>query len=344
MRALNVATVTISVTFCAVIASIQPALALDQQKILAAMQTVVMVRGYNDSGGLAYGSGVVVGENKVLTNCHIFRSTKQPWVARGEDSYHITSVQADRWHDLCLLTMLNLPFKPANIGTGSTLTRGQEVLSIGHSNGVPAPLTSGGIIKSTYLFEGEKVIRSSAQFRMGASGSGIFDTDGNLLGINTFKTPGKPAYFYSLPIEWLTSLEKLPVETTFPIVGKAFWEEDDDKKPFFMQMALPEINHDWPKLAQVAQKWIAADPKNSDAWYEFGTANENLNKIDEAKIAYQKSVMFDATNTDSLFRLGVIAKNAGDKAGVHEASLAIASVNKELAQEYSQMLGCEAQC
>lgn len=322
----------------------QVASAADQSKILTAMQSVVMVRGYNATGGLSYGSGVVVSENKVMTNCHIFRTTKQPWVSRGEDTYPIVSVQADRWHDLCLLTTFNLPFKSIPLGKGNDLKRGQEVLAIGHSNGVPAPLTSAGVIKSTYEFEGGRIIRSSAQFRMGASGSGIFDLEGNLLGVNTFKTPGKPAYFYSLPIEWLTNLEKLPVETEFPIVGKAFWEADNDKKPFFMQIAIPEINKDWPKLAEVAQKWIDLEAKNSDAWYELGVANENLNKIEDAEKAYQQSVKLDATNTDSLFRLGIIAQGKGDKVGMHQINLAIAMIDKDLAHEYSEMLGCDKEC
>ncbi len=328
----------------ALLGTAQVASATDQSKMLTAMQSVVMVRGYNASGGLSYGSGVVVSENKVMTNCHIFRSTKQPWVSRGEDTYTIASVQADRWHDLCLLTMSGLPFKPIPLGKGNDLKRGQEVLAIGHSNGVPSPLTSAGVIKATYEFEGGRIIRSSAQFRMGASGSGIFDLEGNLLGINTFKTPGKPAYFYSLPIEWLANLEKLPVETEFPIVGKAFWEADDDKKPFFMQIAIPEINKDWPKLAEVAQKWIDAEAKNSDAWYELGIANENLNKINEAEKAYQQSVALDATNTDALFRLGIIAQGKGDKTSMHQINLAIAMVDKDLAQEYGQMLGCDKEC
>lgn len=332
------------ILFAALLSIAQNTLALDQQKILSALQTVVMVRGYNDTGGLTYGSGVVVSENKVMTNCHIFRSTKQPWIARGEDTYNIVSVQADRWHDLCLLTTTALPFKAASLGKSNGLKRGQEVLSIGHSNGVPAPLTSAGVIKSTYQFEGENIIRSSAQFRMGASGSGIFDTEGNLLGINTFKTPGKHAYFYSLPIEWLASLEKMRVETAFPIIGKAFWEEDDNNKPFFMQIALPEINQDWLKLAEIAQKWIDIDPKNSDAWFELGSANENLSKIEDAKRAYKKSVALDETNIDSLFRLGVIAQSTGDKTGMHDMNIAIANINKDLALEYSQLLGCDIQC
>jgi len=323
---------------------LQPALALDQAKILQSLQSVVMIRGYNANGGVSYGSGVVVAENKVITNCHIFRSTKQPWVSRGEDTYAIDSVQADRWHDLCLVSASNLPFKPAPIGKGNDIRRGQEVLAIGHSNGVPIPLTSAGSVKSTYEFEGGKVIRSSAKFLMGASGSGIFDVEGNLLGINTFKTPGRPAYFYSLPIEWLADLEKLPVETKFPITGKAFWEEEDNKKPYFMQVAIPELSQDWPKLAQVAEKWIETDPQNTDAWYELGIAHENLNNIDEAKNAYKKSVLFDASNTDSLFRLGAIAQSAGDKDDMHSINLAIANIDKERAKEFSQMLGCNDEC
>jgi len=302
----------------ALMSFIPSSFALDQDKLLHSLQAVVMVRGYNANGGLAYGSGVVVGENKVMTNCHIFRSTKQPWISRGEDSYPVVSVQADRAHDLCLLTAFNLPFKPAPLGSGLVLKRGQEVLAIGHSNGVPNPLTSAGVIKSIYDFEGGKVIRSSAKFMMGASGSGIFDVDGNLLGINTFKTPGRPAYFYSLPIEWLSDLEKLPVETVFPIVGKAFWEEEDEKKPFFMQIALPELNKDWVKLAYVAEKWIAQSPGNSDAWYELGFANENLNKINEAEKAYLEAVKLDASNIDALQRLDFIAQSKGDKVGLLE--------------------------
>ncbi|HQS43975.1 MAG: serine protease [Methylotenera sp. 17-45-7] len=332
------------ILLAALLSYIQPALALDQEKVLHALQAVVMIRGYTDTGGVSYGSGVVVAQNKVITNCHIFRKTKQPWISRGEDSYDIVSVQADRYHDLCLVTAHSIPFKAANIGKSENIKRGQEVLAIGHSNGVPSPLTSAGVIKTTYDYDGGRVIRSSAKFLMGASGSGIFDLQGNLLGINTFKTPGRPAYFYSLPIEWLADLEKLPVETKFPIEGKTFWEEEDNNKPFFMQIAIPELNADWPKLAQVAEKWIAIDPKNTDAWYELGVANENLSKNDEAKKAFEQSVALDPTNTDSLIRLGVIAQSAGDKETVRSINLALSNISKDIAEEFNLLIGCSSEC
>lgn len=321
-----------------------PAYASDADKILDAKHAVVMVRGYNQSGGLAYGSGVVIAKDKIISNCHILRTTKAPWVNIGEETYPITSVQADRWHDLCLLTTFNLPTNPVAIGNGKDLKRGQEILSIGHSNGSPAALTSSGTIKTTYAFDGGKVIRSTAPFRMGASGSGLFDLDGQLLGINTFKSPGRIAYFYSLPIEWLPNLEKMPVETTFPIVGKAFWEEEDNKKPFFMQMAIPEINQDWPKLAQVAENWIAEEPNNTEAWFELGTAQENLNKLAEAENAYTQAVKLDKNNIDALLRLGLLAKNKGDFASVKRIENLMAAIDLDLATRYREMLGCDAQC
>jgi len=41
----------------------------------------VMIRGYADDGSLAYGSGVIIGDNEVVTNCHVLRKTKKPWVS-----------------------------------------------------------------------------------------------------------------------------------------------------------------------------------------------------------------------------------------------------------------------
>ena len=159
-------------------------LAMDKSALIQSYFSVVMIRGYNVDGGLAYGSGVVIGKDKVVTNCHVLRSTKQPWIARGEDSYVISTVKADAWHDLCIVTTENLPLSPVKMGKSTTLKRGQDVAGIGHSNGVPAPLTSTGTVKGLYVDNGANVIRTNAKFLMGASGSGLFDMDGNLIGIN----------------------------------------------------------------------------------------------------------------------------------------------------------------
>ena len=320
------------------------AYALDRVMLMDSFFSIVLIHAYNDSGGLATGSGVVVAPNKVLTNCHIFRQTKQPWVARSEDTYTISSVQADRWHDLCLVTA-DLPgFTPAKIGKVNNMKKGSEIVAIGHSGGSHVPLTSLGTVKSLYDMDGGKIIRTTARFALGASGSGLFDAEGRLIGINTFKTVGKEAYYYAVPVEWVSKLEKLPEETVFPIIGKAFWEEDEATKPYFLRVAVPEIQEDWPKLAEVATSWTQAQPKNTEAWYEVGLANEKMGRLAEAEVAYRKSVALDAGNTDSLFRIGIMASEKGDKKEVHAITLALLDIDKSIADKFSEAAGCKDQC
>ena len=329
----------------ALLAAIQPAFAFDKAKLYAAYTSIVLIRGHNTTGGLAYGSGVVVGKDKVLTNCHVFRSTKQPWISRGEDTYSINSVKADVWHDLCLVTTDPLPFTPAPIGKSTDLKRGQEIVAFGHSNGVPAPLTSSGSVKALFDAEQGKVIRSTAKFSMGASGSGLFDMEGNLVGINTFKTAGRAgSIHFALPIEWLDKLEKQTEISTFPISGKALWEEEEDKKPFYMQVAVPESRQDWPKLTQVAEKWTQAEPKSTDAWYELGLGLENSGKTELAEKAYKQALILENANFEAMMRLGALAKTRGDTAEMHRIQLALTDIDKNLAAEYTDMLGCDVAC
>ncbi len=321
------------------------ALAYDREKLMSSFSSIVMIRGYNLDGSMAYGSGVVVAPDQVMTNCHIFRQTKQPWVSRGEDSFAVESVQADRYHDLCLLTTSGLTVKPVALGSSLNLKKGQELIAIGHSSGVPAPLTSAGTLKSAYPYQNNgDVIRTNARFAMGASGSGLFDEEGKLIGINTFKTPGRRAYFYALPVEWLDDLQKLPLETSFPIVGKAFWEEDDNQKPFFMQMALPELYKDWTKLSEVANRWIVAEPNNTEAWYELGHAQENMGQLNEAENAYLHALSLSPVNSDALFRLGIMAQARGDANKVSEIKVTLLKLDKDIAEEFNEALTCSENC
>jgi serine protease Do len=282
--------------------------AYDRQKLLSSFFSTVLVRGFKLDGNLAYGSGVVVAENKVLTNCHVLRETKQAWVSQGEETFGIISTQADRYHDLCLVTTQYLPVKPVTLGSGNALKKGQEVVAISHSNGVPAPLTSLGEIKSLYPMDGANVIRSNVKFTMGASGSGLFDGEGRLIGINTLKTSGRNAYFYALPIEWLAEVQKQPIETSLPIAGQAFWEAEEASLPFFMQIALPQLHANWDKLADVASRWVKAEPQNAEAWYELGLAQENNGQKTEAVKSFRRSIALDTENSDALLHIEALAK------------------------------------
>ena len=72
---------------------------------------------------------------------------------------------------------------------------------------------------------------------MEASGSSLFDKNGLLISINTFKTFGKIAYFYAMPADWIEHLKSLPIEPISPFAKNAFWKEELNR-PFFLQAAM----------------------------------------------------------------------------------------------------------
>lgn len=336
-----------SVAILALISSVGASVvhAYNQQALMEAYFGVVMIRGYNQDGGMAYGSGVVVAENSVVTNCHVLRATKQPWVSRGEDSYSITSVRADAWHDLCLVTTNNMPFKAVPRGNSLALSRGQEITAIGHSNGVPAPITSIGEIQGLYPTPSGNMIRSSAKFLMGASGSGLFDMDGKLVGINTFKTAGNGgSIHFALPVEWLETLEKMPASSVFPVSGKALWEEDEDKKPYYMRAAVPESRQDWPALEKISQQWTQQELNSPDAWFSLGLAEMSLKHFDAAANAFTEAVKLDKQFVEAWFRRGEMAQKLGDQQTVHEIESKLQQIDPTLVPVYQAYLGCGKQC
>ncbi|MGA1657079.1 MAG: trypsin-like peptidase domain-containing protein [Methylophilaceae bacterium] len=281
--------------------------AYDQSALMHAFNSVVMIRGYQENGSLGYGSGVIVGDNQIVTNCHVLRGTKKPWVSQGDQTFSIVSVKSNPWHDLCLIGTHGMSRIPAPLGS-SKLKKNSEVVGIGHSHGAPVPLTIGGLIIATYPIDNGNLILSSAKFRLGASGSGLFNMQGELVGINTFKTTGYGSY-YAVPVEWLKDLMNQKEFDEFPVQGKALWEEDEDKKPYYLRIAIPKAKEEWNSVERLANEWVKKEPNNTEAWYELGFAYLSLNKMDAAKEAFKKSNQCDKKNIDPIFELAKIEKN-----------------------------------
>lgn len=111
-----------------------------------------------------------------------------------------------------------------------------------------------------------------------------------------------------------------------------------------MQVALPRLNDDWPKLLEVSRRWIEAEPQNPEAWYELGTAQEGLGKPEDAQQSYRKATAIDPRHGEALFRLGVIASQRGDRAEMQKVSITLAKIDGELSAEFNKTVGCNANC
>ena len=202
------------------VASAGPAGAKSAAEVFAEVApSVVVVLALDDNGEtVAQGSGVVVGKNEVATNCHVIEDAESVVVRQAADSgggetYRMDSriLTRDGERDLCLLFVGELSEPPAApvaaMGAAKGLAVGEEVYAIGAPEGLELSL-SRGVVSQLRGIHGKRaapLVQTDAAISPGSSGGGLFNADGELVGITTFKWRGESLNF-AIPAEWVGEL------------------------------------------------------------------------------------------------------------------------------------------
>ncbi len=141
----------------------------------------------------------------IVTNEHVVRDNKEV-VIDGEsfDRQLVQVLYLDEIYDLAFLK----PPKNHNIPSislreVSELTIGEVVLSLGHPFGQNYQFKEGRVDAIEFEEEEIQYYEHSASLSPGNSGGPLFDSDGLLLGINTFVITGGKEVGYSLPLSKL---------------------------------------------------------------------------------------------------------------------------------------------
>lgn len=135
---------------------------------------------------LGVGSGVVIGEGLVITNCHVARTGPRIVVKHGSDQYDARIDRIDDEFDLCRLAVFGLRAPAVSIGRSADLKVGQKVFAIGSPQGLDLTL-SDGLVSALRTTNDVNVIQTSAPVSQGSSGGGLFTESGELVGIVTFQ-------------------------------------------------------------------------------------------------------------------------------------------------------------
>ncbi len=154
----------------------------------------------------ATGSGVVVGEGGyVLTNYHVVEDASSLKVTVGDDSYDATLVAYDENLDIAIVQAPDLNLQPVTLGDSDTLQVGDWAICIGNPLGEQfAGTVTVGIVSalnrevsssSTDKYGRKEttvnsMIQTDAAINSGNSGGGMFNTNGELMGIPTLKYTG----------------------------------------------------------------------------------------------------------------------------------------------------------
>lgn len=282
-------------------------------QLLALNLSMVQVSVELPNGSTGTGSGVVVDEYHVATNCHVLANARGVSVAKYGAGHQPVALKADWKHDLCLLKFSKLPFPAVAMRDSASLQYEQEVFVISYPNDTNVPQPSYGSIKALYPYDGSVIVRSDAAFSLGSSGGALFDQESRLIGITTFKSPGRNAYYYSLPVEWIRQLMAAPELLDLTMTEAPFWSLPETDRPFFMQVVLPYQNGDWDALERIAAAWISKEPANADAFYYLGRAEYGLKRLQEAAQHLTRAVTLNPRHLEAQLALGALAIDQGDR-------------------------------
>lgn len=319
---------------------LKPAFALPPDGMVYALKSsVVKIRVTLPNGHYGVGSGVVVAKDQVITNCHVVANAQAINVIKFGESHRATGIKADWQHDLCIVGFNGLDTKIATLGSSNTLQYEQPVFTISFPNNSPRPLATYGFVKALYPMDGSVIIRSTSDFRMGASGGAMFSEDGKLVGIITLKSPGRNAFYYNTPVEWIQDILNQP-EVNIPVKGDApFWDAPETKRPYFMRVVQPYQTENWTELKKIAQEWIQHEPNTSEALNYLAIAEYNLKETDNASSHFRQLHAQNNRHTNALYYLGLIAVDNGNQEYAIKTASILDTLDKDAANQLNTKLG-----
>jgi len=248
-----------------------PAAATDYAAYQKVAPSVIRVVASLSGAGTSFGSGVVLPGGRVVTNCHVIPDIHKVAVLDAGARIDAQGAGGDASADLCLLQAdSELLAPPAQVGRADRLQVGDEVVAIGFGGGAARSISTGRVT-GLYPYRDGLVIRTTAAFRQGASGGGLFDRDGNLVGITTFyRRSGSEIAFYAIPVEWIDRLPA-PAADALP-VANPFWTLAHADQPHFLQVATLEADGKWAEMAEAARLWTLEEPAQQQSWQALSRA------------------------------------------------------------------------
>ena len=169
-----------------------------------AIVDVISTLGYQS--GQAAGTGIVLtSTGEILTNNHVIQGSTSVSVriSTGSATYKATVVGADATDDIAVLQAQGASgLTSAPLGDSSTVTVGQNVIAIGNALNKPGlPTVTDGTVTglgraidvngdSGNVEHLQNLVETSAPLQPGNSGGPLFDTAGQVIGINTAASAG----------------------------------------------------------------------------------------------------------------------------------------------------------
>ncbi|MBL8352293.1 MAG: serine protease [Burkholderiaceae bacterium] len=192
-----------------------PASALTPAELFAQVSPSVWRVQTLDADGLLLGqaSAVVVAPEQLVTNCHVLNRARKVQVRRDGPSPALAArlVMWDVQRDLCQLQASGLTAPPVALGQSAQAAVGQPAYAIGHPRGLDLTMSAGLVSSLRRNAAGQLVLlQTSAAVSGGSSGGGLFNEQGELLGLTTIASVSGDAQNlnFAIPADWIRDLPR----------------------------------------------------------------------------------------------------------------------------------------
>jgi S1-C subfamily serine protease len=249
--------------------------------------SVFVVQALDENGKtLMLGSGVAIARDLLITNCHVVQNGSSLRVSRGKQTWTARLIQTVPSHDLCGLRPSGLTLQPVEVRPSSKLATGEHVYAIGSPEGLELTFSE-GVISALRDAERVHMIQTSAPISPGSSGGGLFDVQGNLVGITTFYLKEGQSLNFALPGEWISGMLAGPAGAA----GNSPTGLSDAglESRAWLEIGLEAVKKEDYDLA-VHSFRTCHNLKQSDAsraWLELGRIGERASDLYSASDAYK---------------------------------------------------------
>jgi hypothetical protein len=185
--------------------------------------SVVLIETYNEKGQvMASGSGFIVNSSgAILTNFHVVEHTKRATVRlANDDAYDTVEVlDVDKRKDIALIKIKGVGLPAVKLGRSNVVEVGDKVFSLSNPLGLLQNTLSEGIVSGIRQLDGYKCFQITAPISHGSSGSPIFNSRGEVIGLAVATIEEGQNLNLAVPIDYalgmLDSTQARPLESIY---------------------------------------------------------------------------------------------------------------------------------
>src|SRR4030095_16171773 len=175
---------------------------MDVQHIINSFQPIIIQIATPQGTGTGF---YLKSENLIITNDHVVKGNSEAVISGRTLSKQMSPVLFnDSKYDLAFVRVPEgVQMPDIHLALGHTVNDGEMVVAIGHPYGLNYTATEGIVSKAKRLQRGINYIQIDAAINPGNSGGPLVNSEGEVVGVNTFIIAGGDNLGFALPVEYV---------------------------------------------------------------------------------------------------------------------------------------------